>query len=204
MAFDLSALRDALPDVNKMSDSEFWDIICRSDMAKYKTRANFLLQKFGTSLACNRFDVGNCFEYNVRQLLTENGLQVEELPNAKRVDLDIINYDSISVKYTSSGNIKLHNSLGQNTDMSLTKTLIITPEYMYLISEELLTAIGIDYKEFLVNKGDGLELHRGLLKQLNKKSYKFICSALIVHDKSACSNIQCSRIIWEHVLSECA
>ena len=191
-------------EVNKMSDSYFWAIIRQSDMTNYRIRANFLLQKFGTSLACNRFDVGNCFEYNVRQLLTENGLKVEELPNAKRVDLRIENYDSLSVKYTSSGNIKLHNSLGQNHDMSLTKTLIITPQYMYLISQELLSSIGIDFKDYIVNKGDGLELQRGLLIQLHKKKYEFICPAKISHDKKTCANIQCSRIIWEHVLNECA
>lgn len=129
MAFDLASLMSALPEVTqasehtKISDKKFWSVVRGCDLTMYVKRADYLLQKFGTSLACNRFDVGNCFEYNVRDFLTENGMSVKELPNARRVDLDIHDYDRVSVKYTSSGNIKLHNSNGQNKDMTLTKTL---------------------------------------------------------------------------------
>ena len=72
------------------------------------------------------------------------------------------------------------------------------------MSKELLADVGIDYKKYLVNTGDGLELQRKLLHKLAKEKYDFMCPAKIIHDKSKCDNVQCSRIIWEHVVAMCA
>lgn len=169
----------------------------------FERRCLYMFSEFGTSLQCNRFDVGNCIEYNFAETLQENGFKVEKKPNAKRIDIDIVDYDKVSLKYTSSGDIKLVNSLGENKEMSLEKTVIITPTSLWLISEDLLKHFGIDAKEYLFNTKDGISLRRKLLSKLAQTDYPFRRDINIEFDRKMCRNRQCSEIIWEHVKRSC-
>ena len=97
-----------------------------------------MLTEFGTTNRCNWFDVGNCLEFILADWIRSTGIEVENEPNSLRTDLYIKNYGKLSVKYSSSGNIKLHNSLGENKDMYMHPTLVIKPKkisYIWRIVE---------------------------------------------------------------------
>ena len=75
-----------------------------------KCPIKYLLKQFGTSEPCNRFDVGNSIEFIIGNYIKCCGFKVLELPNAKRFDIEILNYKKLSIKYSSTSDITLHNS----------------------------------------------------------------------------------------------
>lgn len=186
--------------VNENRDDIFWNKIRKNNVALdiFRKRCKYLFSEYGTSLQCNRFDVGNCIEFAFSELLNNNDYAIKEVPNAKRIDIEITNYDDISIKYSSSGNIKIHNSLGRNTDQTICKTIIITPKKIFMISHDLVEPYA-KISNYLKNTGDGLELKRKLLTTLNKNKYPYVIDCDIVVDKDDCKNIQCSKVLWEHV-----
>jgi hypothetical protein len=178
----------------------FWEGFKDINTTDFEKKCKFLFEEFGTSLACNRFDVGNCVEYAFSDMLTANEcFQVENVPNAQRYDINIQMHGYISIKYSSSGNIRLHNSLGDNKDMHMKPTFVITPNCIYLITQELVEEYGINLESYLKNTGDALELKRSILKFLDKNKYPFKKDIDIQFDKSKCKHRQCSVIIYEYV-----
>ena len=123
---------------------------------------------------------------------------IKELPNAKRYDINIHNYCELSIKYSTSGNIKIHNSLGENKDMTLKKTLCITPSEIYLLLPEQICKI-IKLENYLINTKDGLELKRKIFCDLKKKKYPFITNIDIRVNKEDCLHNKCSKIIWNYI-----
>lgn len=154
-----------------VSDKQLWNNLNKTNMSLFQSRCKYLLKEFGTINRCNRFDVGICIEFFVSDWIRLSNLQVENEPNALRTDLNILGYGKISIKYSSSGDIKIHNSLGKNKDMSMCTTLILKPKKMYLISYNLLKEVGIDLNSYLKNVGDGLLLKNTLFTKLNKIKY---------------------------------
>jgi hypothetical protein len=185
----------------KINDTEFFDIFRNSDLTEFKKITSYILTKYGAKVRSNRFMVGISLEYCSKMVLDESGLIVKSLPDAPRIDLDIVNYDPISVKFSSKGDIKLHNSLGANKDTSLRKTLLITLDTIYLISEELLLQVGIDYKNYINSVGDGLKLQRSLLTKLKKPEtkYKFLIPCKIF--VGTCQHKQAAKAFFKHVLT---
>lgn len=186
------------------TDHQFWNrfISCNMIEKEIKNKVEYLLLEFGTKEPCNRFDIGNCIEFIINDYLLNIGFQLSELPNAKRYDVDINNYKKLSIKYSSSGNIKLHNSLGSNQDECMKDTILLTPNKLYLITNEELEKYRIDLKIYLKNTKDGLELKRSLLTILNKKKYSFIYEININHNKEFCKNRLCSKLFYRQFLQE--
>lgn len=186
---------------NKIKDTDFWKIFSsnKSRFETFEKRCKWMFTEYGTSLVCNRFDIGNCVEYGMTDLLKSLNLPVKEWTNEKRIDLEVQGYDKLSIKYSSCGNIKLHNSLGENKDFTLKKTILITPSKIFLIDEEMCKPY-LDIKTFLKNTKDGLELKRSILTQLSKKSYPYSLEIDINVDKKECKNQECARVFWNHVL----
>lgn len=178
----------------------FWESFKDISTTDFEKKCKFMFEEFGTSLACNRFDVGNCVEYAFSDMLKENEcFQVENVPNAQRYDLNIHMYGYISIKYSSSGNIRLHNSLGDNKDMHMKPTFVVTPVCIYLITKELIEKYDINLDSYLKNTGDALELKRSILTLLDKKKYPFKKHIDIQFDKGKCKHRQCSEIIYKYV-----
>lgn len=184
---------------DKLDDDKFWSLFNKASMNIFEKRCKYMFIEFGTTNRCNRFDVGNCIEFFLSDVIESIGLSVKTEPNASRIDLVIKEYCSISVKYSSTGNIKLHNSLGQNKDMKVCKTLVIKPNMIYLISSELLKKYNIDIKNYLINTGDGLSLKNSLITYLNKIGYKYCKKINIGVDKNLCKHRMCSQVIAQHV-----
>jgi len=169
----------------KLTDRVLWDSIKNKNTNLYTNKIKYLLSEFGTSQPCNRFNVGNTIEFIMTEFLIDSGYSIEELTNAKRVDLCINGTYPISIKYSSTGSITLHNSNSCiNTDMKLTNSLLL--EYK------------IQIHNFLKNTGDSLKLNRNLLKLLEKIRYPYMMDFDITTDKKKCNNRLCSKLFYHH------
>lgn len=187
----------------KRLEKEFWHgLKTQADFSEFQKRTKFILKNYGTAIACNRFDVGNSIEFLFADTLRQyipNDL-IREEPNAKRVDI-VVNNLQISIKYSSSGNIKIHNSLGENKDKAMITTLLITPNKIYLLSKSILKEYDITLTEYLVDTKDGLQLKRSLLTRLNKiKDFNYGINIDI--SITECNNMLTSRVFYEAAMKQ--
>jgi len=184
-------------------DGDLWNLLQKCEKEECISIIKFALLEFGTREPCNRFDVGNSIEFLLGHMLKKAGANVMELPNEKRVDLCINSYYKISIKYSSSGDITLHNSNGSvNKDLVMTDLLLLTPKKLYLITNKELCEYGIDVTKYLKNTGDSLRLKRSLLPVLGRKKYQYIMDFNIEIDKSQCKNRLTSKIFFEYLLCQ--
>ena len=191
------------PDI--IADVDFWNKIVDNPIGieKMKKKIEYLMSEFGTGKPCNRFDVGNCIEFIINELICSSNFKTVEMPNAKRVDIDVENYKQLSIKYSSCGNITLHNSNGCiNKDVVIHDTLLLTNDHLLLLSVDMIKKCGIDISNFIQNKGDSLQLKRSILKQLKLRLYPYILHININIDKKTCKNRLCSKVFYTHFLEE--
>ncbi len=188
-----------------LSVSDFVTKLKLQDKTEYKKLMIHLLEEYGTALHCNRFAIGNCHEYAIEDLVRSTGLTVENLSNAKRYDLKIKEFGYLSIKYSSTGDIKLHNSNNvSNKDMSMVDTLLVTPTDWWILTTAEMTKVGVDVKEYLKNSGDGLQLKRTILTALAKNKYPHRFAHSIEIDKKKCKNKETSRVFYEYIKSQLA
>ena len=186
-----------------ISDHILWEKIKNSDIVDFEGKIRFLMTEYGTREPCNRFDVGNTIEFIVCDHLKNLGFHIKELPNEKRIDLIIDQIYRLSIKYSSTGDITLHNSNSCiNSDLNFTDTLLLTPHYLYLLTEQNLKEIGIDIKNYLKNTGDSLKLKRALLAHLDKNNFLYRMNININVEKKHCKNKLCSKLFYEIFLIE--
>jgi hypothetical protein len=191
-------LKCALKQTKKGLEKLFWNSFKDdANFSEFEKRTKFILSEWGTGVRCNRFDVGNSIEFlfaDFLRMYIPGGL-IEETPNERRIDLIVYNL-GISIKYSKSNNIKVHNSLGKNKDLDMVTTILITPLKIYLISDNILDEYNINIKDYLVDTGDGLELKRSLLTRLNKiKNFEYSTPINIV--TTECKNMLTARLFYE-------
>ena len=185
------------------SDREFWEKLLSIDIHFIKDRIEYLLYEFGTKEPCNRFDIGNSIEFIINEYITAAGFQTSELPNAKRFDVNVHDYKPLSIKYSSCGDITLHNSNSTvNKDMEMKDTILLTPEKIYLITNAELAKHQIDIQDYIQNTGDSLKLKRKIVKILHDKQYPFMHDIHINHYKKECKNRLCSKLFYQQVMKE--
>jgi hypothetical protein len=186
-----------------ITDELLWKNIKQVKIEEYIDKIKYLLLEFGTKELCNRFDVGNVIEFIIAELINSTGYNVEELPNAKRIDLCINGNYNLSIKYSSVGDITLHNSNRCiNKDLHLTDLLLLTTSQLYLITNKELQKNNIDVNQYIKNTGDGLKLQRKILKVLENKKYPFIIEFNITIDKKVCKNRLCSKVFYNSFMIE--
>jgi hypothetical protein len=164
----------------------------------FQTICKFFFNTYGTEQPCNRFDVGNGIELAIAEMLQDGGVfQVDKLPNAKRYDLCIKDFGSISIKYSSSGNIRLHNSLGENKDHTMKDTLLVTPTEILFLHIQTIEDMGIDVSSYMKNTKDALELKRSILTELTKAKYQYSRKIDIICNKKDCLSHRCAEVVYE-------
>lgn len=169
----------------------------------YTNKIKYILNEYGTSLYCNRFDVGNCIEFIVTEMLKSTKLNVEEFSNAKRYDIIIDNKYQLSIKYSSSGDITLHNSNSQtNKDTKFNNLLLLIKTKIYFITKHGLREYGINVNDYLKNAGDSLKLKRKILTELDKKNYQYQIDFNIETKKEDCKNKLCSKAFYNIISIE--
>ena len=125
-------------------------------------------------------------------------LDVIEKSNSKRIDICIYNYE-LSIKYSKSGAITLHNSNSCiNKDISFTDLLLLTPKKIYLITNEILRKKNIDINNYLKNTGDSLKLKRSLLTYLSQIQYEYMIDIDIQVNQEESKNTLCSKVFYKH------
>jgi hypothetical protein len=182
----------------------FWTKMRDVDKTAYKRIIQTLMMEYGTALPCNRFGIGNCNEYAIADVIRSTGLIVEELQNAKRVDIRVRDFGDFSLKFTTVASVKLHNSLGANTDMTLTDTLLVTPTEWWYLTQTEIAKHGLTISDYLKNNGDGLTLNLKLLKELKKRSYPWVFACDLELDKSKCKNQEIARLIYDAIKARVA
>lgn len=173
------------------------------DYTYFEGFTKFLLLRYGTKININRFDIGNSIELSLTDLFLNNGLDTIGHHNSPRIDISIENHN-FSIKYSSCGNIKLHNSNNNiNSDFNFTDLLLLTPEKIWIITNESLQEYGINLKEkYLINTGDGLSVKRSLLTKLKKKNYKYLINVNIKINKKLRENKYCFKTFYEKAKNE--
>jgi len=190
---------------NKISDNIFWKIIIKNkeNIDIPIKKINYLLNEFGTKELCNRFDVGNTIEFIIIDYLKLIGFNVNEYPNEKRIDLTINNDYNLSIKFSSIGEITLHNSNSCiNKDETMSNLFVITLTKLYLITNKSLVDYNINIKDYLRNAGDSLKLRRSLLTKLEKEKYPYIMDFKLNYDKNKCKNRLCSKVFYKEFINE--
>ena len=178
-----------------------WNKINTSDFSKYQGYIKYLLKNYGTKEPCNRFDIGNCIEFSICDFLKDLGFSVKEMPNSKKVDLCLNNIFELSIKYSSGGDIKIHNSNGSiNKDYTFSNLLLLTPKKLYLLTNENINEKKIDLQIFLKNTGDGLQLKRSILKHLEEKKFEYVKNIDLTINKQECKNKLCSKLYTLHYM----
>jgi len=186
-----------------ITPSDFIKKLEQADKTKYSTIMKHLMAEYGTGLHCNRFAIGNCNEYAIADLVRETGLKVTEMQDASRVDQEIEGLGKYSIKYSGSGDIKLHNSNNKaNTDTGMHNTLLVTPDEWWYLSPEEMTLVGINFKDYLNNTGDGLALRRTILTALKAKQYKHFFRFDIAVDKKQCKNKETSKVFYDAIKAQ--
>ena len=174
-----------------ISNNEFWDKLIQK-VNELKFIIEYILKEYGTKEPCNRFDVGNSIEHFFAKHL-QKYFEVKQYPNAKRIDIDIKGYKPLSIKFSSTGDITLHNSNSKiNEDMKMVDTLLLTPKKLYLLLKEELLEHNINVNDYLVNKGDSLKMKKKILKKIkNTPSYPYVYDINILYNKDECKNKLC-------------
>jgi hypothetical protein len=178
----------------------FIKTLLEADKSKYSTLMKHLMAEYGTALHCNRFAIGNCNEYAIADVVRGTGLIVTEMQDASRVDQEVVGLGKYSIKYSGSGDIKLHNSNNvTNTDTTMHNTLLVTPDEWWYLTPEEMALVGVDYKTYLKNTGDGLSLKRTILAMLKAKGYKHFFQFDIAVDKKQCKNKETSKVFYDAI-----
>ena len=184
----------------KITPAEFMRVLKEADKTEYIALMQYLMSEFGTSLYCNRFPIGNCNEYAIADLIRNTSLEVTEMQNAVRVDLSVKGLGTISIKYSSSGAIKLHNSNNStNKDTTMHDTLVVDPKEWWFLSKSEMAAFGVDVSKYIKNTGDGLQLSRRILTALKRANYPHRFDFDISVDKSKCKNKECARVFYDAI-----
>lgn len=184
-------------------ENELWDLLEKCEKDDCIKKIKYLMSEFGTRSACNRFDVGNCVEFFIGDMLKSAGAVVKELPNATRIDLQINNFYGVSIKYSASksGSVILHNSNGHaNDDVSMVDLLLLCNNELWLITPEQVRNYGYDIEMYLVNKPDCLQLKKSLLTALRKVDYAWYMPFDLRVEE--CKHNLTSKIVYEHVLQK--
>ena len=194
------------PVPSQLLDRSFWERIASIPEEKKQTiqnKSKYILSNFGTSEPCNRFDVGNSLEFLLADMLRDAGFTVTSLPNAKRIDISVNGTYNLSIKYSSTGDVTLHNSNSTtNTDTSFTNTLLLTPTNLYLITNENLTEYNVTIGDYLQNTGDSLKLKRKILSKLESVQFPYKIPFDITINKKECKNRLCAELFYKQVMSE--
>jgi hypothetical protein len=172
-----------------------------ADKTMYLKRVQYMMQEFGTSLQCNRFDIGNTHERLIADVITQVGCNVSLLTNAKRVDI-CVNDIEFSIKYSGSSNIRLHNSLGTNRDVTVTNTLLVTPTEWWFLDMAKIAECGVNINDYLVNKSDCLELKRSILAALHRASYPYTFELDLEVSSDVCKHRPTYEIFYAHVCAK--
>ena len=171
----------------KINYDKFWNKV-RNNLegrdSRFESEIKYLLEEYGTSRITNRFTIGNTIEIIVSKMFEDIGYDVVRSVDSKRYDMKITDEDGnnmdVSVKYSSKRNIIVANTFGSDIyDESLCDMLLLTPDKLYFLNEDVIREHGIKLKEYSIIKKDTVQINRDLLKVLNDIKYPYMAEVNI-------------------------
>ena len=191
-------------EASTLSIADFMDHLRRADKSEYHEFMSHVMTEFGTTLQCNRFDIGLSNEYAIADVIRTTPMEVTEKQNAVRIDMGVTGFRDFSIKYSSGGTVILHNSQGSNKDTMMHDTLLVTPtEWWFLSPSEIEKYSSVPISTFLDNRGDSLTLKlTALLKELRKAEYPYHFEFDISIKRENCKHRQSARIFYESIKND--
>lgn len=185
-----------------MDALKLFNIIKHANKDTFGKAFRYFMKYFGGRLRCNRFVQGNLVERLAADTIRSERVSVIELPNEARYDCHIDTFGKLSIKYSSSGDIRLHNSQSTNKDMKMVDTLVITPKKWYLLIVSSIEGHGVNLTSYLKNTGDSLQLKRTILTELEHIGYDYILDYDLKINKKECEHRAVNNIIIDYILSK--
>ena len=131
------------------------------------------------------------------EFVTSMGNRVECASHAKRIDAKIDDVGEISLKYSSGGNVTLHNvRSGINADFHVHPTIVLRPNGMYFLLEEELKKCTIELKDYLVDAKSSLELKQSIFKAIETHAPVLFIPLVIRSFKKECLRKNCFEVIY--------
>ena len=187
-----------------MTLPQLWDAMAKGSKSSWSTTVEFVLNTFGTALSCNRFAVGEVVEYATTEFLRSVGVDAVCLASEARIDVRVNNVtglSGISSKLVTTGNhVILSNSQRTTaTDVTLHPTILFLVDAWWFLDPVTITSLGVDYKPYIKNTGDSIQLSFKLLDELKSKGYPYRLAYTIAYDRDACERKATSEVLFQMV-----
>jgi hypothetical protein len=190
----------------KISVEKFWKQVVEGNKTEWLHVVEYILNKFGTALSCNRFAVGEVIEFATKDYMINLGVDAKCVPSATRIDMvcNIEGLDGISSKFVSSrgkdtkGHVVLHNAQRTTaTDTTLHPTLLFLLDEWWFLEPKYIKQLGIEVSDHIKNTGDSVQLKFTLLPQLREKNYPYVLKQTISYDKESCPRKATSELTYK-------
>lgn len=170
----------------------FWIKLSTADKSHMVRNIELYLWNYGTSLPCNRFDVGNSIELEFTRFVQSIGSTARHTTHATRTDVDIEGVGAVSLKYSSGGNVTLHNvRSGVNKDFALHPTIVLRPEGLYLLETTMMAAASMDVKDYLRDDKSSLTMKGVVFADIRRKANHLHIPLVIRTFKKECLAKNC-------------
>ena len=183
---------------------QMWDAVVKGDKTSWSEAVEFVLNTFGTALSCNRFAVGEVVEYATTEFLRSIGVDAVCLASEARIDVRVNNVagvSGISSKLVTTGtHVVLSNSQRKTaTDLTLHPTILFLEKEWWFLDPATIASHGVDYKPYIKNTGDSVQLSFKLLTELRTKGYPYRMDHKLNYDREACERKATSEVLFQMV-----
>jgi hypothetical protein len=181
-----------------------WDAVVKGNKTSWSEAVEFVLNTFGTALSCNRFAVGEVVEYATTEFLRSIGVDAVCLASEARIDVRVNNVagvSGISSKLVTTGtHVVLSNSQRKTaTDLTLHPTILFLEKEWWFLDPATIASHGVDYKPYIKNTGDSVQLSFKLLGELKTKGYPYRLNYNLNYDREACERKATSEVLFQMV-----
>jgi hypothetical protein len=187
-----------------MTLPQLWEAIAIGSKTEWSETVEFVLNTFGTALSCNRFAVGEVVEYATTEFLRSIGVDAVCLASVARIDVRVNNVAGVSgissKLVTTGGHVVLSNSQRTTaTDLTLHPTILFLEKEWWFLDPVTIVSLGVDYKPYIKNTGDSVQLSFKLLAELRTKGYPYRLEHTLKYDRGACERKATSEVLFQMV-----
>ncbi len=182
---------------------QMWDAVVKGDKTSWMTPIEHILNKFGATLHCNRFAIGETIEKVTVGFLRPLGIDAEWLASAARYDIIIRNVTSlsgISCKFSSGDDkVTLNNARRMTTGKPvLHHTLLFLIDEWWFLDPPTIELLGVDTTPYLIDGRSSVDLDiKNLLPKLRELKYPYYFKQKIEYNKKKCQHNSTSDLFYE-------
>jgi hypothetical protein len=126
------------------------------------------------------------------------------LASEARIDVRVNNVTGVSgissKLVTTGGHVVLSNSQRTTaTDLTLHPTILFLEKEWWFLDPDTIASLGVDYKPYIKNTGDSVQLSFKLLAELRTKAYPYRLEHKLNYDRDACERKATSEVLFQMV-----